>query len=206
MINSYDKALLEKKFVSIILKSLGEKSVEVIKQRLFEKYGISLYQAVNDDYGKLLDILKENFTEGGAKNIEKQFRSAIINLHNNVVKGKAEDQIVSDPKAVKRIMKYIGDPDMMLILNDVMEKPKLIADILGSCKLPTTSGYRKINKLSDAGLLIISGYEIGTDGRQIVKYTTSFDSIGVFIQGKKSNIRIKRKKVGKNNYLQIPFV
>jgi len=206
MINSYDKALLEKKFVSIILKSLGEKSVEVVKQRLFEKYGISLYQAVNDDYGKLLDILKENFTEGGAKNIEKQFRNAMINLHSNVVKGKAEDLIVSDPDAVERIMKYIGDPDMMLILNDVMEKPKLIADILESCKLPTTSGYRKINKLSDAGLLIISGYEIGTDGRQIVKYTTSFDSIGVFIQGKKSNIRIKRKKVGKNNYLQIPFV
>lgn len=206
MIDSYDKALLEKKFSLIILKSLGEKSVDVVKQRLFEKYGISLYQAVNDDYGKLLDILKENFAEGGAKNIEKQFRTAMINLHGNVVKGKPGDLIVSVPKKVEQIMKYIGDPEMMLILNDVMEKPKLIADILDSCELPTTSGYRKINKLSDAGLLVISGYEIGTDGRQIFKYTTSFDSIAVFIEGRKSKIRIKPKKVGKNNYMPIPFV
>ena len=206
MIDSYDKALLEKKFSLIILNSLGEKSVDVVKRRLFEKYGISLYQAVNDDYSKLLDILKENFTEGGAKNIEKQFRAAIINLHGNVVKGKPGDLIVSDSKKVEKIMKYIGDPEMMSILNDVMEKPKLIADVLDSCKIPTTSGYRKINKLSDAGLLVISGYEIGTDGRQIVKYTTSFDAIEVFIQGKKSKIRIKPKKIGKNNYLIVPFV
>ncbi len=206
MLNSYDKALLENTFVSILLKSLGEQSVQVIKQRLFEKYGISLYQAVNEEYGKLLDVLKENFTEGGANNIEKQFRAAIINLHSKVTASKAEDLIVSKPSVVNRIMKYLGDSDMILILNDVIDKPKLISEILDSCKLPQTSGYRKTNKLVDAGLLVISGYDIGTDGRQIFRYTTSFDAIVVFIEGKKSKIRIKPKKVGKNNYLPIPFV
>ncbi len=95
---------------------------------------------------------------------------------------------------------------MMLILNAVMTKSRLVSEILQACNLPQTSGYRKINKLVDAGLLVISGSIIGTDGRQIFKYTTSFDSISVFIEGGKSKIRIKPKKVGKGSYLSIPFV
>jgi len=206
MLNSYNKALLEKTFVSIMVKTLGEQSVKIIKQGLFEKYGISLYQAINEEYGKLLDVLKENFTEGGANNIEKQFRASIINLDRNVTTRKSEALVISKANVVNRIMKYLGDSDMMLILNDVIDKPKLISDILDSCKLPQTSGYRKINKLADAGLLVISGYDVGTDSRQIFRYTTSFDGIAVFIEGKKSKIKITPKKVGKNNYLQIPFV
>ena len=206
MTTSYDKALLEKTFASIVSKSLGEHAVKVIKQRLFEKYGLSLYQAVNEEFGKLFDILKENFTEGGANNIEKQFRAATINLHRKVPKKKAETLIISKPETVNRIMSYLGDNDMMEILNKTMNKPKLISEILDSCKLPQTSGYRKINKLVDAGLLIISGFNIGTDGRQIFKYTSSFDTITVFIESKKSKIRITPKKIGKNSYLPIPFI
>jgi len=206
MLGSLEKALLEKTFVSIIRKSLGEKPLKVIKKRLFEKYGISLHQAVNEEYGKLFDILKENFTEGGANNIEKQFRSAMLYLNKKPTTSKSKETIIEKRDLVHKIMEYIGDLDMMLIMNEVMSKPKLVSKILQVCKLPQTSGYRKINKLVDAGLLIISGYDIGPDGRQIFKYTTSFDSISVFIERGKSKIRIKPKKVGKGSYLLIPFV
>ncbi len=206
MLNSVDKALLEKTFVSIIRKSLGEKPLQVIKKRLFEKYGISLYQAVNEEYSKLFDVLIENFAEGGANNIEKQFRSAMVNLYKKPTTSKSKETIIEKRDLVHKIMEHIGDNDMMLIMNEVMTKPKLVSKILQACKLPQTSGYRKINKLVDAGLLVISGHDIGPDGRQIFKYTTSFDSISVFIEGGKSKIRIKPKKVGKGSYLSIPFV
>jgi len=200
-----NKTLAEKTFVSIVRKSLGEKSLQVIKKRLFEKYGISLYKAVNEEYDKLSDILKENFAEGGAKNIEKQFLPAIINLHKQTTT-KLKEQIIDDKKLVHIIMECIGDKDMMLIINDVMSKPKLISEILKSCKLPQTSGYRKINNLVDLGLLIISGYNIGTDGRRMFKYTTSFESIGIFMEKGKSKVKVKPKKIGKNDYVLIPFV
>jgi len=206
MLDTYDKALLEKSFVVTINKSLGEKTVQIIKKRLFEKYGISLHQAINEEYGKLFDILKENLTEGGANSIEKQFRSAIINLNKKSTTNKSEDVVVSSPEEVYRIINYVGDKDMMLILNAVMTKPRLVSEILKACNLPQTSGYRKINKLVDVGLLVISGSMIGTDGRQIFKYSTSFENMVIHIEGNKSKVRIKPKKVGKNAYLTIPFV
>jgi len=206
MLDTYDKALLEKSFIATINKSLGEKTVQIIKKRLIEKYGLSLHQAINEEYGKLFDILKENLTEGGANSIEKQFRSAIINLHKKSTTNKSEDVVVSSPEKVYRITNYVGDKDMMLIINAVMTKARLVSEILQACNLPQTSGYRKINKLVDAGLLVISGSIIGTDGRQIFKYSTSFENMVIHIEGNKSKVRIKPKKVGKNAYLTIPFV
>ena len=205
MSESLNKTLAEKTFVSIVRKSLGDKPLQIIKKRLFEKYGISLYKAVNEEYDKLSDILKENFAEGGAKNIERQFLPAIINLHKQTTT-KLKEQIIEDKKLVHTIMECIGDKDMMLIINDVMNKPKLISEILKSCKLPQTSGYRKINKLVDIGLLIMSGYDIGADGRRMFKYSTSFESIGVFMEKGKSKVKVKPKKIGKNSYVSVPFV
>ena len=206
MSESLNKTLAEKTFASIVRKSLGDKSLQVIKKRLFEKYGISLYKAVNEEYDKLSDILKENFAGGGARNIEKQFLAAVINLHKQTTTTKLKEQIIDNVKLVQQIMGCIGDKDMMLIINDVMSKSKLVSDILKSCKLPQTSGYRKINKLVDLGLLIISGYDIGMDGRHLFKYTTSFESIGVFMEKGKSKVKVKPKKIGKNSYVSIPFV
>jgi len=205
MSESLNKTLAEKTFASIVRKSLGDKSLQVIKRRLFEKYGISLYKAVNTEYDKLSDILKENFAGGGARNIEKQFLAAVINLHKQTTT-KLREQVIDDVKRVQQIMECIGDKDMMLIINDVTNKSKLVSEILKSCKLPQTSGYRKINKLVDLGLLIMSGYHIGIDSRRMFKYTTSFESIGVFMEKGKSKVKVKPKKIGKNNYVSIPFV
>lgn len=206
MADAYERELMENTFANVIHKNLGVKSLDTIKRRLFEKHGISLHQAVNDEYGKLFDILNENFSEGGANNIEKQFRKSLMTLRQRTFSGKPVEKIISKPDAVKRILKYLGDKDMMLIIDDVMDKPKLVSEVLKSCKLPQTSCYRKINQLVEAGLLVISGFVIGSDGRQIFRYTTSFDGISVFIEGKKSKIRITPKKIGKNSYLPIPFI
>lgn len=205
MLESTDGVILEKTFSSIIRKSLGEKPLQVIKKRLAEKYGISLYQAVNQHYEKLSDILKENFAEGGATNIEKQFLAAIISSQKQTT-SESKEKVIADTQLVKQIMEDLGDADMMSIINTVMKKPKLVLEILKSCKLPQTSGYRKINKLVDDGLLVVSGYDAGSDGRKIFKYTTSFDSITVFMENGKAKINIKPKKVGKNQYISIPFL
>ena len=204
MSESLNKTLAVKTFASIVRKSLGEKSLQLIKKRLFEKYGISLYKAVNEEYDKLSDIVQENFAKGGARNIEKQFLAAVINL-NKPTTIKPKDKIIEKPDVVRNIMECMGDNDMALIMNDLIKKSKLVSEILKSCKLPQTSGYRKINQLVDAGLLVISGYKTAADGKGMFKYTTSFDSIAVFMEKGKSKVKIKPKKTGKS-YASLPFV
>jgi len=205
MSESLNKTLAEKTFVSIVRKSLGEKSIQLIKKRLYEKYGISLYKAVNEEYDKLSDVVKENFAEGGARNIEKQFLTAVINLHKQLPTKKLKEKIIENPDIVHKIVECMSDDDMTLIMNYLTKKSKLISEILKSCKLPQTSGYRKINQLVDNGLLVISGYKTGSDGRRMFKYTTSFDNITILMENKKSKVIIKPKKIGKR-FAPLPFL
>ena len=46
-----------------------------------------------------------------------------------------------------------------------MDKPRIVAGILKNCKIPQTSGYRKINSLIDVGLLVPNGHSITPDGK-----------------------------------------
>lgn len=154
MLESTDDVLLEKTFSSIICKSLGEEPLQVIKKRLAEKYGISFYQAVNQHYEKLSDILKENFAEGGAANIEKQFFEAIINSQKQTT-NESKEKVIADPKIVRQIMEDFGDAGMVSIINTAIKKPNVVLEILKSesSKLQQPSGYQKINKFADDGLL-----------------------------------------------------
>ncbi|MBM3910183.1 MAG: hypothetical protein FJ356_00870 [Thaumarchaeota archaeon] len=153
MLESTDDFLLEETISSIILKSLGEKPLQVIKKRLAEKYGISLYQAVNQHYEKLSDILRENFAEGAA-NIEKQFLAAIINSQKQTT-NESKEKVIADPQLVRQIMEDFGDAGMVSIINAAIKKPNLVLEILKSksCNPPQTLDYRKINKPADDGLL-----------------------------------------------------
>lgn len=148
MLESTDDFLLEETISSIILKSLGEKPLQVIKKRLFEKYGISLYQAVNQHYEKLSDILKENFAEGGAANIEKQFLAAIISSQKQTT-NESKEKVIADSQLVRQIIEDFGDVGMVSIIDAAIKKPNLVLEILKSkaCNPPQTLDYRKIKSL-----------------------------------------------------------
>ncbi|HSG73906.1 MAG TPA: transcriptional regulator [Nitrosopumilaceae archaeon] len=169
--------LLSSSLESTIRNNLGEKTTKKIEERLFEKYGLSLTQGI-EEFQKIDAVLREYFG-AGADGLENKFLE-------NICKVKTKNSTnswftIKDGKIAQSILESFGDDDKASIINSVIDNPKIISDILASCKIPQTSGYRKINQLIDDGLLITDGHEFTSDSRKVSKYRSLFNNIRINI-------------------------
>jgi len=94
----------------------------------------------------------------------------------------------------KVFLESFADEDKKAIIGTVLDTSLIIADILSACNVPQTSGYRKINQLIDAGLLISNGYEIATDGKKTKKYESIFDNVKMDIEKNIVVVKVQLKK------------
>src|SRR5712692_8178186 len=84
-----------------------------------------------------------------------------INSHLVLEKSDTDNSrwiIITEHSATQLILNTLGDKDKKKIMTRVFDKPFIIQEILRSCKIPQTSGYRKINSLIRNGLLIKQGH------------------------------------------------
>ena len=169
--------LLAKSLNEIVRKNLGNKSVQRIEARLFEKFGVSLTQGI-EEFEKLDLVLREFFGRG-ADGIEKKFFENLIHIKSK--KSKGEWHTITDLRINAIVLQAFGDPEKKKILESVTNAPKIIADILKDCNLPQTSGYRKINSIINDGLLVQSGHVI-KDSKKISKYVCIFDNLKINIE------------------------
>jgi predicted transcriptional regulator len=181
--------LLAKSLDSTIRENLGDRTVQKIEERLFEKYGISLTQAI-EQFQKLDAVLRE-FFGAGADGLEQRFLKDVceIKVSNDEVWAYIENQNLT-----KIILESFGDDDKKKILGSINDEPMLISQIIETCNIPQTSGYRKINSLIDAGLLIPSGYTITSDGKRVTKYKSVFDNIKIDIIRNKITVALHLQK------------
>ena len=159
--------------------NLGKTTLNKIEQRLMERHGLGIVQAIKD-FHKFDGVLRE-FFGAGADGLEAKFLQNIIDLKQQK---KSSDNwiIIKDQELAKIFLESFADEDKKSIIGTVLDKSLIIADILDACNVPQTSGYRKINQLIDAGLLISNGYSIATDGKKIKKYESIFDNIKMDIE------------------------
>lgn len=184
-------SLIGKSLIHIIKKNLGHSTLEKIENSVFEKFGTNLTQ-VSNDFPKLDLILREFFGDE-AKVIERQLLQHIISVQQNKTEDK-EWVTIEDPHINRIILEAIGDDDKKNILNAVLDKPRIISEILEICKIPQTSGYRKVNHLIQNGLLIINGHESTDDGRTINKYQPVFDNIQIHVEKNKVMVQVQLTK------------
>src|SRR5947209_4395575 len=138
--------LIAKSLDYTIKENLGKKTLQKVEDRLFEKFGINLTQAI-EDFTKLDTVLREFFGEG-AEGLEKQFLENIVTLDET----KTQDPnwvAIEDPSLAKLILESFGDEDKKNILNAVLDESRIISEILEIANIPQTSGYRKVNSLID---------------------------------------------------------
>lgn len=174
-----------------IEENLGQKTLYKIEQRLIERHGINLAQAIKDFY-KFDSVLRE-FFGAGADGLETKFLQKIVELER-VKNSNTEWLTIQDQDLAKIFLESFGDPDKKSILNVVLDKPQIVSDILKICKIPQTSGYRKINSLIKDGLLIPNGYSITSDGKKVVKYETLFRNVNIEIEKNSIKIKVQMKK------------
>lgn len=179
--------LISRSLEGAIKNNLGQQTFEKIEQRVFEKHGISLSQAVQD-FKKMDSVLKE-FFGSGALGIEKQILDDILVM--NEIKSKEKNWItIEDPILTKLILESLGDEDKKNILNSVIDESRIIYDILEISGIPQTSGYRKINTLIQNGMLIPNGSALTNDGKKITKYKSIFKNINIEIEKNKIAVHV----------------
>ncbi|MBI5860291.1 MAG: transcriptional regulator [Nitrosarchaeum sp.] len=190
MENSLDN-LLAPSLRKSIEQNLGKSTLNKIEQRLMERHGVGVAQAIKDFY-KFDSVLRE-FFGAGADGLETKFLQNIIDLKQQT---NVTDNWITlkDLDLAQVFLESFADEDKKAIIGTVLEESLIIADILEHCKVPQTSGYRKINQLIDNGLLISNEYEVATDGKKIKKYETLFDNVKMDIEKNVVVVKIQLKK------------
>ena len=188
-----------------IEKNLGKSTLNKIEQRLMERHGMGIAQAIKDFY-KFDGVLRE-FFGAGADGLETRFLQNIIDLKQQK-KVSSNWITIQDQDLAKIFLDSFADEDKKAIIGTVLDDPLIIADILECCKVPQTSGYRKINQLINCGLLISDGYAVSSDGKKIKKYNTVFDNVKIDIEKNVVVVKIQLKKLSlsESSILQVIHV
>jgi hypothetical protein len=180
--------LIAKSLQSIIKENLGDKTYEKMEKRLFERHGMGFAQAAHDF--KKVDSVFREFFGNGAEGIEKQILEKIVILEG-VQKSEKRWVTLEDSRLVELILKSLGDEDKKNILNSVMTESRIISDILDSCNIPQTSGYRKVNSLIHEGILVPHGFVETNDGKRVTRYKSVFDNISIEIEKNKVIVKVE---------------
>ena len=192
-------AALEK----IIRDNLGDTTFCSIQNRLFEKYGMSITQSINE-FKKLDSVLIE-FFGSGAKGLEKKFLDNICSIKSK--KDKVEKRFtILDSSINQSILKAFSDDEMSKILNASIGEPWTISEILEKLDIPKTSGYRKINLLIKEGLLIKAGQDLTENRRSMWKYKSLFDNVNIDFNNKVTvNVQFTPEVVMNSSILQTVY-
>jgi hypothetical protein len=174
-----------------IEENLGKETLNKIEQRLMERHGLGLVQAIKN-FNKFDSVLRE-FFGAGADGLEQKFLQKIVEIEKS--KPSESNWInMKDPELSKTFLESFADQDKKAILGSVMDDPLIIAKILETCSIPQTSGYRKINSLINNGLLVANGFELAHDGKKVKKYETIFDNVKVDIIKNDITVKVQLKK------------
>jgi hypothetical protein len=136
-----------------------------------------------------MDATLREFFGAGADEIEKDFLNDFVSLDSS--KSEQGWITIQDPKITRLILESFGDPDKKIILDSSMTQANVILDILNSCKIPKSSGYRMVKELLNAGLLAEKGFTTTRDGKKISKYTSLFKRIRIDIQGEEISVQVQ---------------
>ena len=174
-----------------IEENLGKETLNKIEERLMERHGLGLVQAIKN-FNKFDSVLRE-FFGAGADGLEQKFLQKIVSIEKS--KQSESNWIqMKDPDLSKIFLESFADQDKKAILGAVMDDALIIAKILDSCNIPQTSGYRKINFLINNGLLVANGFELAHDGKKVKNYETIFDNIKVDIIKNEIDVKVQLKK------------
>jgi len=196
-------SLLARSIGAAIEDNLGEETLHKIDNRLFEKYGITINQAIMD-FQKLDTVLREYFG-AGADGLEKKIFETVCTLEKSKTNDK-EWMTVEDQYLTRVILEAFGDDDKKKILTALLEQPRIISEVLNICNLPQTSGYRKINWLIDNGLLATHSFITTTDGKRVNKYVPVFENVKINIVKNKVTITVQLNKESMNSSTLIPLI
>lgn len=207
IIRNHDMNNVDQMFASslekIIRDNLGNATVSKIQDRLFEKFGMSLTQSINE-FEKLDSVLRE-FFGAGAEGLEKKFLNNICSIKSK--QDKIEKRFtIYEQTICKSILNAFSDEETAKILNASVGEPWTISEILEKLNISTASGYGKIKSLIEDGLLIRTKSDIGESGQRIDKFKSLFDNVNIdFNNNLTVNVQFSQDVIKNSSILQIVY-
>lgn len=174
---------LSKSLEVIIKKNLDEKTEYRMKRAMFEKYGLSIRQSI-EDIEKLFEVRKDLLGELD-NSLLKKYLKKICNVKKSK-DSKFYEITILDESLKKSILEKLGDDESRRIILSTVGREHTNSEVLDAEKISTTSGYRKINVLIRDGILIKSKSKLIETRRSVEQYITFYDKI--FFEMKKDNV------------------
>ena len=96
---------------------------------------------------------------------------------------------VSDEARISDLLDALDDPDCRAVLEVTGAEPLSAKDIVERCEIPSSTAYRKIEKLVDLGLLR-EGIRIRSSGKHASEYSRCIEGIELSIDEDGSELRV----------------
>jgi predicted transcriptional regulator len=110
----------------------------------------------------------------------------MLDITSNII-NKEEQEGIS-------ILKELLDNHSYKILLSIIDESKTVFQICTEISVPTSSTYKKIKKLKDAGLLIVDKIEINDSGKKVFFYKSKIRSIELTLNRQQFILQFKRNE------------
>jgi hypothetical protein len=91
--------------------------------------------------------------------------------------------VIKNQYMTELILKTFADQDKKAIMDLTRDEAETIPKILERCKIPNTSGYRKMNQLIDDKMVTATGLAETFEGKRAILYKAVIQRIQISING-----------------------
>ena len=88
------------------------------------------------------------------------------------------DRSDAEPIDTEAVLAALEDPDCRALLEAAAAEPLTAGELTDRCEIPRSTTYRKLERLTEAGLLE-ERVRISTDGKHASEYRLTFDDVTV---------------------------
>ena len=159
-----------------IKKKLEKDDLKNLERTLFLKHGMSIKLSI-EHFQNFTKVLK-SIINVNEKKFVNECISEIIKIKKIDVGYKIR---IIEQDLIDLILQVCGDSETRKIIGCVFSKDLTIPQILNECKVPKTSGYRKIENLIINGFILETG-KVLSESKRISKYRCVFDEIKIEMQ------------------------
>jgi predicted transcriptional regulator len=97
----------------------------------------------------------------------------------------------ADQKRIYSLLDALNDSDARTILEATVERPQSARKISETCDLSLSTAYRKVDALTEAGLLE-EHTEVKTTGNNVSRYSLRLDSVRISIRDGTFDLQVSR--------------
>lgn len=183
--------LLFNSLLHSVEKEIDSKKMGDLGQRLASQYGLGF----DGMFYKFDEVKKSLFEfEAELKNIEDRILQDYVSAEN---KDGAIWLTIKNRHLTELILRTFADDGKKQILDTTRQKAESMPKILTACKMPNTSGYRKMNQLISDGFVIPSGLAETFEGKRAIMYKSVIEQLQIIIE---KNVIVAKIRITKETF------